>query len=395
MAKSLEIPQDIIDNIIAAVGDDTRSLKQCTLVSSSFLRPSRKQLFSAISIGSHRTCQGIYQFLIQNPTIQSFVRAITIKDTHNLSWMNGTSLLPAILQLPFCCLECFSIIARNNSWEQNPLGWKSSSSELKDALSNIILSSTLKTLSLTGIIVPISTLFPRTLHLQTLKLYSFLPMDFGDENSSPLVAQMASRRVIERCVWHLPHVSGPYLRSKRFPSSAHTSLIQDRKGPTESKFLPFLCGLRFFEIYTDLGSAALNSFDYLSFMMGSLYISLTSPPTLEHLEINIRFRYSYFRFHPSKFIKNLRGAFIWWRHLDSISTHPAGSRLQRVDINIDYSFRPDVDGQCEPVEGEVVGAILDGLPLLRAKGILFAKARPLWDLKLTLGQVLNQLRIAG
>jgi hypothetical protein len=30
MAKSVEIPQDIIDNVIAAVGDDRDLLKQCT-----------------------------------------------------------------------------------------------------------------------------------------------------------------------------------------------------------------------------------------------------------------------------------------------------------------------------------------------------------------------------
>jgi hypothetical protein len=112
----MDIPQDIIDNVIAAVGDsdDTRLLKQCTLVSSSFLLPSRKQLFSRITLRSDQTCHGIHYFLVQNPVIQSFVRTIALIENIDIwfsefpIWMNGTSLL-AILRLPLCRLECFSI----------------------------------------------------------------------------------------------------------------------------------------------------------------------------------------------------------------------------------------------------------------------------------------------
>jgi hypothetical protein len=54
---------------------------------------------------------------------------------------NRTSLI-AILQLPFCRLESFSI----NRWY--PLHWNDFSSELNDALSTIIHWSSLKTLYL-------------------------------------------------------------------------------------------------------------------------------------------------------------------------------------------------------------------------------------------------------
>jgi len=133
----MDIPQDIIDSVIAAVGDDTRVLKECTLVSSSFLLPSRKQLFSKISLKSDKTCRGIYQFLVQNPVIQSSVRAIIIIehiDTGSTfpNWINGPSLL-AILRLPFCCLESFSIMVEN-CWLHSR-HWKSFSTELRDALS--------------------------------------------------------------------------------------------------------------------------------------------------------------------------------------------------------------------------------------------------------------------
>ena len=221
MTKSVELPQDIIDNVIAAGGDDTDFLKQCSLVSSSFLHPSRKHLFSRITLGSDETCQGIHQFLIQNPVVQTFVRAITLTESMpnwrmTPEWINGTPLL-AILQLPFCCLECFSIVLREDDeqamtfWLTEDVppdvwDWNDFSSEMKDALSNIILSSTLKTICLNGIINVPTTFFSRITHLTTLELHSLTPDDFCDENSSTRaasrrVARMASHTVIDRCLW--------------------------------------------------------------------------------------------------------------------------------------------------------------------------------------------------
>ena len=211
MAKStMEIPLDIIDNIIAAVGTDKDVLNQCALVSSSFLLPSRKHLFSRITIRSDESCEGILQLLIQNPVILSFVRSITLTepDWHMFpEWINGTSLL-AILRLPFCCLERFSITWRDDDWDfrSEPWDWDCFSSEMEDALSNFILSSTLKTLSLNGITnVPTTFLIA---HLTTLELHTLSLNDFCDKNSSSLtqaaskeVAPKASDTVIDRCVW--------------------------------------------------------------------------------------------------------------------------------------------------------------------------------------------------
>ena len=203
----MDIPQDIIDNVIAAVGNDKRLLKKCSLVSSSFLRPSRKQLFSRIILMDDQRFQGIYQLLVQNPVIKSFVRTLTLctgTAPVNSEWVNGTSLL-AILRLPFCCLENVSI----NVWWGSGANWNYFSSELKDALLNIIHSSTLKTLFLDGVSeVPI-TFFFHIVHLTTLKLDSISPYDFADRNSSSLaratskgvVEPIASHTVIDRCVW--------------------------------------------------------------------------------------------------------------------------------------------------------------------------------------------------
>jgi hypothetical protein len=53
-------------------------------------------------------------------------------------------------------------------------------------------------------------------------------------------------------------------------------------------------------------------------------------------------------------------------------THPNGSRLQRVVININYSIRSESNYDND--KDDVLKAVLDGLPLLRTKGILFVKA---------------------
>jgi hypothetical protein len=363
----MEIPQDIIDNVIVAVGDNNRLLKQCTLVSSSFLLPSRKQLFSKISLNSDQRCQGIHQFLVQNPVIQPFVRTIDITgwSPKTSEWMNGTSLL-AILRLSFCRLEYFAITVFRDDRDSTAWHWNRFSSELKVALSNIISSSNLKTLYLHGIAnVPITS-FLHNVHLTTLELLSLSPGDLGGEYSRSLtragsngVAPMTSHAVIDQCVWNVDTCA------LRYEIPLHLlifSLIQDRKleGHTQSIFLPFMCLIRFFEVLIIFNSATRRESDILSSLMRSLCISLTSSPaTLEHLKFHIYYHSDY----DSEFY-TLCDANIW-SHLDSIATHPTCSRLQRVDIQVEIADELD--------ENEVLEALLELLPLLRAKGILFVK----------------------
>jgi len=171
-------------------------------VSSEFLLPSRKCLFSRISLSSDKACQGLHQFLVKNPVLQSFVRTINVDLDYEYPSLIYT------LRLPFCSLESFSISAL--SWEGR-LDWNDFSSELKDALSTIIHSSTLKTLHLTGIYVPIM-LF-QGIHLMKLVLHSVLLwFDLDDKQSRLLtppaseeeeVATTASHTVIDEIVWEL------------------------------------------------------------------------------------------------------------------------------------------------------------------------------------------------
>ena len=116
----------------------------------------------------------------------------------------------------------------------------------------------------------------------------------------------------------------------------------------------------------------MSDFVILSFLIRSLRASLTSPATLEYLKFDIVFEGNDNQFGHYSFFNDLRRADVW-SHLDSIVTHPTGSRLQRVDISIVYAFRYDDDVQ-EPENIEVEKPVLDSLPLLRDKGILLVKA---------------------
>ena len=135
-----------------------------------------------------------------------------------------------------------------------------------------------------------------------------------------------------------------------------------------------MCNLRFLEIHIDLGAAGWQDFAVLASLMGLLPISLTSPATLEHLEFNIWVRAASHDF-DNNFYESFSKT---WRNLDSITTHPTGSRLQRVDINIKAGFsrkfrvygteRKEID------ENKVLEDAFEALPLLHKKGIVFIKA---------------------
>ena len=132
-----------------------------------------------------------------------------------------------------------------------------------------------------------------------------------------------------------------------------------------------MCRLRFLEIYIDLGTATWKDFETLTSLICSICISLAYPATLEHLEFNIRFRgHGGIEDFEETFYNDFREV---WSHLDFITTHPPASQLQRVSINISYAFCYDVGGE-EPDDEEVLNAVVDGLPSLHNKGILFVKA---------------------
>ena len=151
------------------------------------------------------------------------------------------------------------------------------------------------------------------------------------------------------------------------------------EGPIEPIFLPFMCRLRVFELHLDPFSSDMNDFVILSLLILSLRASLTAPATLEHLKFKIVYSGKVNRFNQDDFFYEFRDHANVWSDFDSISTHPTGSRLQRVDIRIEYDFR-DEDNVGEEnlmehydIVTKFSEPVLDALPLLRKKGILFVE----------------------
>ena len=233
------IPQDIIYNIIEEVANldlslganharyNKRLLKKCALVSSSFLLPCRKHLFSRIILWRVRSCQRLHKFLVENPVVQSFVRSISI----SLSFkerLDCPSLI-ALLRLPFCCLESFSFYGLMKM--RVVVHWNEFSDELKDALSTVIHSPTLKTLCLEKIRMP--TMLLLGINLTKLKLTALkLWLDDFDGKQSGLLpvtqatseglVATAPHAVVDHCVWEYVN---RLVYGMRLPTSAYFSLI--------------------------------------------------------------------------------------------------------------------------------------------------------------------------
>ena len=150
------------------------------------------------------------------------------------------------------------------------------------------------------------------------------------------------------------------------------------EGLTEPIFLSFMCRLRVLEIYGDIDLSSPTTWDFniLSLLIRPLRISLTPPATLAHLKFDIEFTGNDFYFDLDGLFNSLHDAG-FWSHLDPIITHPTGSRLQRVDINTEYNFYHD-EYIMEPYNTDVSKPVLDALPLLHEKGILFVNATECW-----------------
>ena len=173
--------------------------------------------------------------------------------------MNGTS-LPAIFPLPFRFLECFSIRYKNYRIESSD--WNYFSSETKDALSNIILSSTgtLKSLSLSGL--PMCRL-PSSYTFPTLRHWSWTPSRrtiFGTRTQVRWHEQLRRKWLFTQWLIDVCSVSGMKMyASRRFPSSSYFSIIRMSPRTTDLIFLP--CHLHFLislDLTSELGMSLIS-----------------------------------------------------------------------------------------------------------------------------------------
>src|SRR6266508_3303287 len=133
-------------------------------------------------------------------------------------------------------------------------------------------------------------------------------------------------------------------------------------------FLPFMSHLHILEIYVNPYSTTIGHFDILTFLILSLHASSSSPATLEHLKFSITILVDENMLDNDGFYDNLYSDNVW-RHLDSITIHPTGSQLQRVEVDIKFCY--DNDDDTVDTGEDVLEPIFDELPLLREKGILF------------------------
>jgi hypothetical protein len=213
MVESLSIPQEIIDTIIGAIDvRDKALLKKCALISHSFLHPSRKQLYSIISLNSVQDCQRLCRMDVQAQYLQLFVKTLHIIDSDDLQEESvfhddSESLLP-ILRLPLRRLEILSVSSAGDYGH-----WDSLTDNVKNALRNMIHSSPLTSLTLRSILgVPIDLFLGLTkLHMLDLDDVFLDVLNIPPhahvlqiEEFSEETIKTTGDTVIERFIWAFP-----------------------------------------------------------------------------------------------------------------------------------------------------------------------------------------------
>lgn len=367
MTNSLSFPQEIIDSIVETI-DDKVSLESCASTSRSFLYPSRKRLFSSISLHSSAESRNFYDILSRNPYIQSFVKTLWIYDhgTESRCMCDNEDLL-SILQLPLRCLETFAV----SYSVMIALDWNTLSADMKAAFWDIVHSSSLTSFILRHAMdVPLDIFLGltsvRALDLNCVDLDIFdnkhwdptsQVTSLSENTASPTDRSLA----VERISWSLPlRRYCPFHCLRAVPILIYDTVPEL---PIATRF-PFMSYPRFVDFNVPY-LFTLTQFDFFLLALGS---SLQSPATLEHLTLKcgITLPYVY------AFVQALR-ALDEWTLLDNVIASSTGSQLHRVDVNIILRV-PNVTESMlygEPIAMHQVKALLfQKLPQLSAKGIL-------------------------
>jgi hypothetical protein len=149
------IPQDIIETVIEKISpNDRETLKQCSLVSQSFLAPSQKPLFAVVYLTKGRIdCQRLHRLLVHSPHIAAYVRELHVIVSSDppyfrgtRKWVYGEETFPRLLQALKPWLRSFSLSVKYDS-----LNWNRFRSELQSALLDLLTSPNLISVRLTSI----------------------------------------------------------------------------------------------------------------------------------------------------------------------------------------------------------------------------------------------------
>lgn len=184
----LLIPADIIYAIIDEIRTDTHTLKQCSLVSRSFLSYSHRHLFAAIQLDHPTQCRGLYRVLMQNPSLVSYIRRLVIvanvkPEFRGRDWVTIENTLSTVI-LMLHNLHAFTL---RNTFER-PIAWDVLPIDFRSAI--LDLSTTgIHTITLHNLAnLPIAN-FSRFLRLKQLQL---LDIHMDHDHSINVNAWLAS-----------------------------------------------------------------------------------------------------------------------------------------------------------------------------------------------------------
>jgi len=179
MTVPAPLPQDIIHAVIEKISpNDIETLKQCSVVSQSFLVPSQKQLFSVIhlTLKGRFSCQRLHHLLLNAPHIATYIRELHVvffSDSphlqHTRKWIYGEETFPHLLQLMKPWLKSFSLAGKYNS-----VNWALFPPELQNAILDLCTSPNLISIRLISIcagLFPIAT-FGNSKYLKRLGFLS-------------------------------------------------------------------------------------------------------------------------------------------------------------------------------------------------------------------------------
>lgn len=169
-----DIPEDIISAILSHLRQDRSTLRTCAITSSIFLFPSRRYLFSDISLSAgSRQCRKLYGLLSSNSHLTVHVRHLTIKDSQednhsDLGWIMSDPTLPLVLgSLPL--LRSFYLNCVSSDDDGAVVAWKAFPKGLKSAFLHILQLPTLEKVEFRALNIPFS-IFGDSPHIKCLHL---------------------------------------------------------------------------------------------------------------------------------------------------------------------------------------------------------------------------------
>ncbi|KAF5374428.1 hypothetical protein D9615_009059 [Tricholomella constricta] len=398
MVLSLSIPEDIISTILDELSSDNESLKQCSLVSQSFLPLCHKLLFSSICLNHPTRTRGFYRVITNNVSFASYIRRVEIissvsPEFRGRDWVTFEHTLAPLLQA-LHNLHAFTL--RKNFLP--PLPWNTLPADLRST----ILDLSVPSITLAHVAnVPMGH-FRRFICLKDLKLLDIEldhghPLDLGPLNaslSSPLpVGYLESLEILDSpmCGRHLvttltdPRSSLKLSRLKDlelFGDHGFTGTIMETAGQTLQRVVwyglgegtdchptPFtrfpssfsaLPALRFLTIGTKFARG--RAYDPLPLLAQALAGATPRDAcALEHLKVYISF-YGVWKFAITPRDVDTLDEYAFWPALDEALTRPGVyTKLTRVGVGL------QVGGSRQAF----AGLPKRRMPMLLEKGVLY------------------------